>query len=277
MNFMRNLVTLRRFVYPQRSVCELWVIALVFSASLQLADDTFAAIITLQQGLSGYTHQDATVRTDGTSANVTNNTTRTLTGSVGAGSPPGPLRAIFSFPMTGVPSNAVVNSATFHIGRDPDTGNSVSGSYTVDLRTISTSFNEVTATWNNTFAAGMTLGGAALSSTTMNPEGALAIHTFSSTPSLVSAVQASLDASLPFNFALVAQAAVETGTSRVIFRLGSNSSNLNLVDPLRPTLDIDYTVVPEPDSAFLLLLVGGWACVVARASRSLNRHSGSSK
>jgi hypothetical protein len=161
----------------------------------------------------------------------------------------------------------VINSVTFSIGRDPDTGNSINADFTTELRTISTSFVGSTATWNNTFGGGMILGSTVLSSTTMNPEGPLSIHTFASSLDLVAAVQSALDGSQPFNFAVVAQPAVETGASRVIFRMGRSTSLLNPTDPQRPTLEIDYTVVPEPSAAALIGLAIGWSMCGIRSRR----------
>jgi hypothetical protein len=255
-----TIAALNRYIKQPANFRVRYLLAgIALAAFIHIAASASAATITLQQGLNSYVHQDAFVRADVTSAGMSNagaanNSSRTLAGSVGAPSnPTGPLRAIFSFPLTDIPVGSTINSVQFRIGSDPDTGTSSNADFTAELRTISTSFNEATATWNNTFASGMTMGGTVLSSTLINPEGALTVRTFATSPDLVAAMQSAVDASQPFNFAVVAQAAVETGAARVVFRMGSNTSTA--VETLRPTLDIDYTPpVPEPCATTLALI-----------------------
>lgn len=212
-----------------------------------------AEVVTFQQGVNGYTHQDATVRNDPTNINAPNNTTRVLLGTLINNS--GVLRALFSFPLPGIAPGSVINSVKLTMGQDPDTGTSEDAEFTVEMRTISRSFFEGTGamgtggdTWNTTFGATqnpMTLGTTVLTSAVLNPETpGNTMHDFVSTPALVAAVQAAVNASQPFNFALVGSEAVENGTAtRKIFRLGSNTSSPTTTppNPIPPLLEINFS------------------------------------
>src|SRR5262245_19465144 len=84
-----------------------------------------AEVVTFQQGVNGYTHQDATVRTD--QPTVPNNSTRVLCGTlIDHG---GILRTLFSFPLPGIQPGSVINSVKLTMGQDPDTGASESADF----------------------------------------------------------------------------------------------------------------------------------------------------
>jgi hypothetical protein len=225
-------------------------------------------IITLQSGVSPsgtYQTQDAHVRNDGTNVATTDNNTRILFGAVATGA----LRGLYSFPLSDIPAGATINSVEFHVMQVDTDANSQAGNLTVELRSVSQSFVEgapVTgvggSNWNNTFGGSMTLGGSILSSATMNPRPATLpvpatpstwIDTaFTTSAGLVAAVQGQLDASQPFNFALVVPPSVETGGVRRFLRTPSNSEALTTTAN-RPRLIVNYTV-PEPNAAALAML-----------------------
>lgn len=234
-----------------------------------------ADVISFQHGVSPtgtYAHHDAQVRNDAANANTPSNTSINVVGWTG-GANPVTLRAIHSWDLSAIPANATINSVTLTVGNRSDTGVSIDdGNNTVDasdplveLRTISTTFNETTATWNNTFGAGMTLGGTVLSSAYFDPEigSGFNYSVFVSTAAFVAAVQAAVDdPSNLFNFALVL--ANESGSNRIAIQTGGNSANDPSV-PNRPILTIDYTPVPEPATATLLLTA---AALLVRPSRA---------
>ena len=153
---------------------------------------------------------------------------------------------------------------TFSIYQEADTSVSVAGNYTVELRSVSQSFDETTATWSNTFNGGMTLGGSALSSLTMDPEvAAITQHTFASSSALVALVQSAADGAQAVNLALLVPS-VENGGSRVVMRFGADNSSFPL-ETSRPALTVDYTPVPEPVSLTML----GLGALICRRRRPL--------
>jgi hypothetical protein len=169
------------------------------------------------------------------------------------------LRGLYSYPLTGIPSGATINSVEFHVMQvDSDAPASTAGPVAIELRSISESFSQGTgvldppdgSSWNNTFGATMTLGSTVLTSAMMDakPETVPVTGTpstwiettFATSASLVAAVQAQLNASQPFNFALVLPSSLETSGERRIFRTPSNTEvNTGLVN--RPRLIIDFT------------------------------------
>lgn len=208
-----------------------------------------ADVIAFEEGVSptsGYTHQLATVRNDAGKDTSPNNTVRALAGTVGDGA----LRSIFSFDIAAIPDGATVDSVTFEIYQEDDTGTSVAGAYAVELRTISSSFSENTATWANTFGSGTTLGSETLSTLVMDPEvAATTHHTFASSAAFVTAVQDAIDSDSAFNFALVVPA-VENQGSRVVMRFGAEDADTDL-DLLVPVLTVNYSV-PEPGAIAII-------------------------
>lgn len=246
--------------------------AVAVATVLQVSGNVQAGtIITLQSGVSPtgtYQTQDAHVRNDGTNVATTDNNSRILFGAVATGA----LRGLYSFPLSDIPAGATINSVEFHVMQVDTDASSQAGDLTVELRSVSQSFAEgapVTgvggSNWNNTFGGSMTLGGSILSSATMNPRPATLpvpatpstwIDTaFATSPGLVAAVQAQLDASQPFNFALVVPSNIETGGVRRFLRTPSNSE-ASTTTANRPRLIIDYTasIVPEPNAAALVVL-----------------------
>lgn len=253
----------------------LWATVAWATLGAAALDEASADVVSLQQNGGGYTHQDTFVRNDGAvNSNGNNNSqSRILTGALGNGSV---IRAIFSFPLTGIPSGATINSVTFGIHLGEEDGASINTVRTMELQSISESFTQTTATWNNTFGASMALGGTVLSSTTMAPRFTLPMggypkpsYTFATSTSLVSAVQSSLNLSQPFNFAIVAQSAVEAGSERAIFRIVSNNSTMAADIPYRPMLTINYTAVPEASSfALFSVIASAVGAVVVRKRRA---------
>lgn len=260
-----NLGKNREFELPRRYGWQLLLTLVAVTAYyISSASIAWADSVTLQSGVSPagtYQTQDAHVRNDTGNLGKTDNNTRILFGAL----PTGALRGLFSYPLTGfeggIPTGATINSVEFQIVQvDIDTNAAnVAAEYAFELRTISESFAQGTgvldppngSSWNNTFGATMTLGGTVLTSALMNtkPE-VIPIQTDSSTwinttfatsPTLVAAVQAQLNANQPFNFALVAPAAVETSGIRSFIRVPSNTE-LTTTAENRPRLIIDYTV-----------------------------------
>lgn len=255
------------FVPLQGRAIQWLVLAAAVMTFLQLAGSVQAGtIVTLQSGVSPsgtYQTQDAHVRNDGANVATTDNNTRILFGAVATGA----LRGLYSFPLSDIPAGSTINSVEFHVMQIDTDASSQAGNLTVELRSVSQSFSEGAAVtgaggsnWNNTFGAAMTLGGSILSSATMNPRPAtLPVPatpstwidtTFTTSASLVAAVQAQLDASQPFNFSLVVPANIESGGIRRFMRTPSNSEAATTTAN-RPRLIIDYTSVPEPNVAAL--------------------------
>ncbi|MBX3435531.1 MAG: hypothetical protein KF847_19615 [Pirellulales bacterium] len=238
------------------------------------------AVITLQSGVSPsgtYQTQDAHVRND--NLTQTDNNTRILFASLSGANAGKSLRGLFSYPLTDIPAGATINYVTFRVvqvdGEFTSTGsgganNNTGGDVTVELHSISESFSQGTGTggtgganWNNTFGGTMTLG-PVLTTATMNAiPPSLPVQTnpsswvttdFTSTLSLVAAVQAQLDADQPFNFAVTLTASDELSGLRRLIRVPSNTE-LNTSTANRPSLIIEYTLaVPEPASAALAAL-----------------------
>lgn len=225
-----------------------------------------ADVISFQQGVSptpAYTHHDAQVRNDAANAGTPSNTGINVVGWTG-GSSPVTLRSINSWDLSAIPEGATIVSVTLTVGNRSDTGTSIDDMNNVvdendplvELRTISQSFNEATATWNNTFGSSMTLGADVLSSARFDPEigGTMSYSTFASSDAFVAAVQAAVDSpGNLFNYALLL--ANESGSDRVAIQVGSNNATGTTV-PAPPVLTIEY-VVPEPASLGLLALGGG--------------------
>lgn len=241
-----------------------------------------AVTVTFQQGVSSYAgHQDAMVRPDGANATTVSNTSANSSGYVS--SVPTTLRAIQTWDLSDIPVGAIITSVTFTIGNRSDTGSGLNDSNDVidandplyELRTISESFSETTATWNNTFGASMTLGATQLSTARFDPEitAAMLYNTFGSTAAFVAAVQAAVDdPSNDFNFVLMLTNDMNTSPAgqyngmRIVPQFGSNSGNLagsNPTVPDRPILTISYEV-PEPASLGLLTLGGALVLVRRR-------------
>jgi hypothetical protein len=250
----------------RRYGCQIALFAIAVAVSVQISTHARADVVTLQSGVSPadtYRTQDAHVRND--NLPKTDNNTRivfgSLVGTPGAGKS---LRGLYSYPLTGfdggIPAGATINSVEFHVMQvDSDAPASTAGPISIELRSISESFLQGTgvldppdgASWNNTFGATMTLGSTILTSATMDAKPATVPvtgapetwieTTFATSPDLVAAVQAQLNASQPFNFSLVLPTSFETSGERRIFRTPSNTEvNTGLVN--RPRLIIDYTV-----------------------------------
>lgn len=246
----------------------LWFVLLAIAAAAPILLSTHARadVVTLQSGVGptdAYRTQDAHVRND--NLTKTDNNTRivfgSLVGTPGAGKS---LRGLYSYPLTGfdggIPAGATINSVEFHVMQvDSDAPASTAGPVSIELRSISESFLQGTgvldppdgSSWNNTFGATMTLGSTILTSALMDakPETVPVTGTpetwiettFATSPDLVAAVQAQLNASQPFNFSLVLPSNLETSGERRIFRTPSNTEvNTGLVN--RPLLIIDYSV-----------------------------------
>jgi len=235
--------------------------AFAVAVAIQLSPDARGEVVTLQSGVSPadtYRTQDAHVRND--NLTKTDNNTRIVFGSlVGTPGEGKSLRGLYSYPLTGIPAGATINSVEFHVMQvDSDSPASTAGPVPVELRTISESFSQGTgvldppdgSSWNNTFGATMMLGGTILTSTMMDAKPAtLPVTgtpstwietTFATSENLVAAVQTQLNASQPFNFALVLPSSFETSGERRIFRTPSNTEvSTGLAN--RPRLIIDYT------------------------------------
>lgn len=251
----RGTESTRRFGY------KVMLVAIAIATSVQLSVRAQADVVTLQSGVSPvdtYRTQDAHVRND--NLTKTDNNTRIVFGSlVGTPGEGKSLRGLYSYPLTGIPAGATINSVEFHVMQvDSDSPASAAGPVPVELRTISESFSQGTgvldppdgASWNNTFGATMSLGSTILSSTMMDAKPAtLPVTgtpstwietTFATSASLVAAVQTQLNVSQPFNFALVLPSSLETSGERRIFRTPSNTEvSTGLAS--RPKLIIDYT------------------------------------
>lgn len=245
----------------RRFGCRPMLAVVAVTMSLLAAGNARADVVTFQSGVSptdAYRTQDAHVRND--NLTKTDNNTRIVFGSlVGTPGEGKSLRGLYSYPLTGIPSGATINSVEFRVMQvDSDAPASAAGPVSVELRSISEGFSQGTgvldppdgSSWNNTFGATMSLGGTILSSAMMDAKPAtLPVTgtpatwietTFATSESLVAAVQAQLNASQPFNFALVLPTSLETSGERRIFRTPSNTEvSTGLVN--RPRLIVGYT------------------------------------
>lgn len=248
-----------------RGLCAIhWLaIGTAVAALVQQANNAWADVLTLQSGVSPaitYQTQDAHVRNDPANVETADNNTRILFGLL----PTGVLRGLYSYPLTDIPAGSTINSVEFHVMQiDTDTNAAaVGGDLSVELRTISETFPQGTgnptaptggSSWNTTFGATMDFGGTILSSATMNPKPEILPiqgdtstwidHTFATSASFVSAVQAQLNASQPFNFVLmVSNEPVPPGVPgvRSFLRTASNSE-MTTTTANRPRLIIDFT------------------------------------
>lgn len=242
------------------------------AVALAMASFTQAAIVTLQQGVAGYAgHLDVMVRNDSVAnENVSSNTAVNATGKVTTGV----LRNLNTWDLSDIPAGATITSVSLTLqhrsdsgASTPDDGNQVDDANDplFELRTISAPIVEppvtTTATgsgsdWDNTFDAGMTLGGSALSSANADPNiGSQLLNViFASSPNFVAAAQAAADSpSNQLNFAV--KVADETLGNRSIVQWGSNFGNIAGVGTVgnadRPILTIEY-VIPEPASLGVL-------------------------
>jgi hypothetical protein len=222
---------------------------LIVLAAFASPDMVQGDLVTYVQGGSpttAYTHQDAGVRNDGSNTGTPNNTPRVLVGGQTGSS----FRGLFSFDLQGIPTGATIDSVSLQLRYEADTGTSGTAAIPVELRSLSGSFNEATATWSNTFGnSSLAIGTSPLASLTIAPDGVSTQNvTFVSTSAFVNGVQAALDNGSPFNFAMVAPTA-EGQTARNIFRFFSNGETV----ANRPRLAINFTAtaVPEPGSMAL--------------------------
>lgn len=237
-----------------------------------------AATVILQQGTAGYTgHLDVQVRNDAANLSQSSNTTVNVSGYIPG--TPTLLRALHTWDLSSIPEGSTITGVTLTLGNRSDSGTSVDDGNAVNdagdplyvLRTISAPITEpptvgtsttAGSNWNNTFGAGMTLGGSVLSSANFDPEvlGSILTNTFPTSSDFVAAAQAALDGpSNQFNFAVISP---EAGANRIAVPFGSNAATVT--EPVRPILTVDF--IPEPASIGLLGL--GATIIAARRRRT---------
>lgn len=226
-----------------------------------LAANAPAAVITLQNGVSpttGYSGATSTfIRSDNPTTNYSTYLDAThsqfIVGNTSAGAD---IRSLLSFNLSVLPANATINSATLTLTTAAADATSSNTLVQLDLLSLTTAFTASQATWNNyaTGSAWTTPGGdynpTILSSLSLNPVTipANTASTFASSASLVSSLQSAYNASSSVE--LMVKLDNETGTTRnIFFFVGDGSTPTGTY---RPSLTIDYTVVPEPSTAALL-------------------------
>ena len=242
--------------------------AIVF-ASLPLAS---AATLTFQSGVSpdsGYTASDTMIRGDGTgnSANNYGAGSYNIVGTV----PAGALRALFSYSLAGIPTDAIITSVTLTIVGERSDSTSPAGSVAYNLHQLNGTFEEGSggltgsstvggATWANSASGtawsnpGGDFNSTVLSSISVNTRSADEIsYTFNSTPELVAAAQNALANGGDLSMLMKINDTSEALASRnVFFFYGDDAATADAAK--RPILTITY--IPEP-SAVASAALGG--------------------
>lgn len=252
------------------------LIWLMFLASVAFfSPRNHAATITLQDGVNGYTGGASThIRSDNPAINYNNYSvpagSQLIIGDTGSTN--GVIRGLYSFNLGTLPSNITINSVAVKL--TIDVGGSGSGTaFQVDLMDLNRSFTETTATWNTYDGtnAWTTAGGdfgSLLASTNANTNlmGG-SILTFSAA-TMVSSLQNAINTSSAFNF--MVKISNEVPSVRDILFLGGDT---DATISYRPSITIDYTVVPEPTT--VTMLMSGLALLVAITAKK-KAHQGRS-
>lgn len=175
------------------------------------------------------------------------------------------IRGLFSYDISTIPAGSTITGATFTLKVNNNDTTSTNSVVTLDLRSLSSTFDETTVT----FTTSPSLGATALTSTSANPRTVAAGDplTFGSTSAFVSAAQTALDSQSNLNFA-VTRAGEDTTNRAVFFVVGDDPSNSNTsVSTNSPLLTITYT--PEPAS--LGVLAGAASLLALRRRRPAAR------
>lgn len=255
---------------PLRTLPSLY--PLLAALSLLVAN-AHAAVITLQNGISptaGYSGATSTfIRSDSPTTNFSTyldaSHSQFIVGNTAAGAD---IHALLSFNLSVLPVNAIINSATLTLTTAAADATSSNTTVQLDLVSLTTAFTASQATWNNsaTGSAWTTPGGdynpIILSSISLNPVTVPAntASTFASSTSFASVLQSAYSASSPLE--LMVKLDNETGTTRNIFFFDGDGNTPT--GTFRPSLTIDYTVVPEPATAALLGAAFGIGVLVRR-------------
>lgn len=223
--------------------------------------------LTLQQGVSGYSgYTDTTIRSDNPTTTY-NNTTNGLFAGVTLA--PGTIRGIMNFDLSLIPVGATINSISLTLVTLKSDGASNPYAYQLDLVSLGTAFTEATATWNTTNGTtawptpGGDIGSTILSSTNIDPQFVLpsSTHTFATSSSFVALAQSAADGSNNLELALKLSSEVQDTFRKVYFFYDSAGGTL------APQLTIDYTAIPEPSAAALLLLAVGTLLATTKTRR----------
>lgn len=185
------------------------------------------------------------------------------------------MHALFAFDLSSVPVDATINSVSFVLRQSSEDGSSAVATISLSLHQLTQAFVENQASWTNrvTGTAWTTPGGTydstvlSTASVRTRPSQAPVLtlpveHTWASSASFVSAVQAAADSSNSIGFLL--KDAVESNAARELLKFSSKEGTL------APQLVIDYTVaaIPEPSSAAALAGLAVLGGVISRRRRA---------
>ncbi|MCB1132921.1 MAG: hypothetical protein KDN05_17490, partial [Verrucomicrobiae bacterium] len=214
------------------------------------------AEITFREGVGGYSHAATFIRADSRSWN-SGARDQILVGKLIGGNP---LRAVFSFPLTGIPAGVTVNHVTLDLWTDAGAGTGTVGA--LELRKLSGTPVEGTGTGTNsadgagtgatwlrrTDSLAWTSAGGDFETTVLStvpgfPATATNVRkTFPSTSSLVSAFQDASGSGQPLNLMVISPGS-ESGEGSLFTRISSDDSPLT---GQRPLLTVGWAAGAAP-------------------------------
>jgi len=208
---------------------------------------------TYRQETGVYSHVAAGIRSNpsGGGANY-GNEAHMRTGFWNSTTSGGKLRSVLAFDLADIPRNSIIHSVALTLYANSITG--TAGKHIdLELHKLAREVVESEVTWNRARAGenwttpGGDFGGLSLS--TLYGENTTGYKTFVSTVAFVEAAQQALDQGVPLSVMLSAPWA-EQLTANWYMRFSSDdNANTNQ----RPVLNIQYTVIPEPTAAAMLL------------------------
>ena len=227
-----------------------------------MAGQAGAAVAIFQESPT-YTADAVTIRNDTPDTNINSNS-QVIVGNVNTII----LRGLFEFDLSQIEAAAAGNAYTIDSVTLTVTTSSAGGSggsanqFNLSILGSNSDFDESVVTWNNApSAAGGTVG-TFLTSATFNPTVVSTAQTFANSTAFSSAAANALAGS-DNTLRLIMTASIENGG--YLTRLNTNE---NGTPTARPTLTVNYTVVPEPVSGVLVGLGSALMCFSRRRKYS---------
>ncbi len=233
---------------------------LPFGIGLALAATAAAATISLQQSPT-YTTGGVTIRNDSLDTNINSNV-QIIVGNTSLIV----LRGLFEFDLTAIETAAAGNAFTIDSVSLVLTTSTTSGSgnvahdFTLYSLGTNSDFDEATVTWNNAPTVAGGTAGTTLSTASFIPSTASATRTFGSTTAFSTAISSALASDPANTVRFILKANEENGGYLVRF-----NTNENATADLRPTLVVNYTIVPEPSTG--LAAAAGLGMLILRRRR----------